>query len=189
MVYKGPLCNNAFVENYFAGQARQGLSLPSAMILRKDALVELGGFDESIKKYGEDLDMWFRIGLRYPQIGYSRKVTVLYWTRAGSIMAMDTSPSSARLQGFIKRIEQIAAEAGAGPAALSEPLIRTWVRTLARRAMKESDRKMLRQVCREYRRRLDLKTWLLIFVSRLIPSRVFRMGLAVRARLRRLWRQ
>ena len=68
-------------------EAKYRLSLSSGILIRKQFVFEAGLFDESIVKYGEDCDMWFRIALRYPAIGYTQAITWIYWMRPGSITA------------------------------------------------------------------------------------------------------
>jgi glycosyltransferase involved in cell wall biosynthesis len=172
--YRGPLRHGACIEDYFRAQARDPFSLPSVAVVRRRIALELGGFDESIRKYGEDRDLWFRIALCYPQVGYSREVAAIYWGRAGSIMAMDTGPISARLLGFVQREDRLAAQAGLAAARRSEPLLLAWLDDVIRRAIRENDQTVLTEIRRAYGRRLKPWDKLLLLVCRILPNAAIR---------------
>ena len=53
----------------------------SALLVRRDLLVSLGGFDEA-RRHAEDLDLWWRIARREPRIVYDPQPTVV--VEAGS---------------------------------------------------------------------------------------------------------
>jgi glycosyltransferase involved in cell wall biosynthesis len=48
----------------------------SAILLRRKAYLETGGFDPRLR-YGEDVNLWLRIGMRYP-IGYIPEALAIY---------------------------------------------------------------------------------------------------------------
>jgi glycosyltransferase involved in cell wall biosynthesis len=188
-LYSGPLVDNAYIEDYFDAEAKAMFSLPSVAVLRKRMMLDLGGFNEAIRKYGEDLDMWFRIGLHHPHVGYSRAVAATYWSRADSIMASRTGPTCKRFLNFILRIDSAAAQAGPAAARRSEPLVVTWLGRLIRRAIKENDQRVLAELRTGYGKRLTLRSKLLLWVCRIMPGVVMRtvanaLG-AIKRRLRR----
>jgi glycosyltransferase involved in cell wall biosynthesis len=59
-----------YFDSYFIAAA-QGVCpiITSCMIVRKDIIIQLGSFDRLLVR-GEDIDLWWRITHRYPQIGY-----------------------------------------------------------------------------------------------------------------------
>ena len=89
IIYSSHLKKNMFekgiIKNYFYAQAKTSFSCSSSMIVKKKVFTEVGLFDIEINHLGEDLDMWFRIALRYPNIGYSNSIACIYWRREGSI--------------------------------------------------------------------------------------------------------
>ena len=76
-----------YVENYF-GTSHNDLFCSSSVVIRKDVLEEVGYFDERISS-SEDLDMWYRIILKYPVVFYD-KVLVYYNQDAENRVAYDT---------------------------------------------------------------------------------------------------
>ena len=59
--------------------------IPSAMMVKRDILEQVGMFQEGLN-YGEELDLWWRIGYRQPRLGYIRKPIAIYSSgREGSL--------------------------------------------------------------------------------------------------------
>ena len=66
----------------FFSAAGQGVRFhTSALLVRRDLLIALGGFDEA-RRHAEDLDLWWRIARREPRIVYDPQPTVV--VEAGS---------------------------------------------------------------------------------------------------------
>lgn len=76
-----------YVENYF-GTSHNDLFCSSSVVIRKDVFEKVGYFDERISS-SEDLDMWYRIILKYPVVFYD-KVLVYYNQDAENRVAYDT---------------------------------------------------------------------------------------------------
>lgn len=76
-----------YVENYF-GTKHNDLFCSSSVVICKDVFEEVGYFDERISS-SEDLDMWYRIILKYPVVFYD-KVLVYYNQDAENRVAYDT---------------------------------------------------------------------------------------------------
>lgn len=58
--------------------AATGLAIQtSGMVIRRDVLIEVGGFDETLPR-GGDMDIWLRIGLHYPAVGYDPRPRHIY---------------------------------------------------------------------------------------------------------------
>lgn len=76
-----------YVENYF-GTPHNDLFCSSSVVIRKEAFDVVGYFDERISS-SEDLDMWYRIILKYPVVFYD-KVLVYYNQDAENRVAYDT---------------------------------------------------------------------------------------------------
>ena len=76
-----------YVENYF-GTQHNDLFCSSSVVIRKDVFDKAGYFDERISA-SEDLDMWYRIILKYPVVFYD-KVLVCYNQDAENRVAYDT---------------------------------------------------------------------------------------------------
>ena len=76
-----------YVENYF-GTKHNDLFCSSSVVIRKDVFEHVGYFDERIAA-SEDLDMWYRIILKYPVVFYD-KVLAYYNQDAENRAAYDT---------------------------------------------------------------------------------------------------
>ena len=76
-----------YVENYF-GTSHNDLFCSSSVMIRKEVFDVVGYFDERISS-SEDLDMWYRIILKYPVVFYD-KVLVYYNQDAENRVAYDT---------------------------------------------------------------------------------------------------
>ena len=77
-----------YVENYF-GTSHNDLFCSSSVVIRKEVFERVGYFDERISA-SEDLDMWYRIILKYPVVFYD-KVLVYYNQDAENRVAYDTN--------------------------------------------------------------------------------------------------
>ena len=76
-----------YVENYF-GTSHNDLFCSSSVVIRKEGFEKVGYFDERISS-SEDLDMWYRIILKYPVVFYDN-VLVYYNQDAENRVAYDT---------------------------------------------------------------------------------------------------
>lgn len=69
-----------YITDYFTMDKRGHLFMPSATVLDKKAMKPIGFFDESIR-YGEDLDLLYKILFRY-RVAYYNSPLMLYRTDA-----------------------------------------------------------------------------------------------------------
>ena len=77
-----------YVKDYFGSTSHNDLYCSSSVVIKKDVFDSVGYFDERIAS-SEDLDMWYRIILRYPVVYYD-KVLVYYNQNAENRVAFDT---------------------------------------------------------------------------------------------------
>lgn len=75
-----------YVENYF-GTHHNDLFCSTSVVIRKEVFDTVGYFDERIH-YSEDLDMWYRIILKYPVVFFD-KVLAYYNQNADNRCAYD----------------------------------------------------------------------------------------------------
>jgi len=83
--------------------------LTSSVVVRRDALVAAGGFDESLTN-GEDIDLWIRLSRAAPAVGSPRPL-VRYRHRPGSL----SSRVEARLEGTREVCARLAADRALAP--------------------------------------------------------------------------
>ncbi len=75
--------------------------LPATMV-RRDAVVNAGMFDESLRRT-EDIDMWLRILLEGGRIGYQCRVLARYRRRPGNL----SSDETAMIDSYLRVLEKI----------------------------------------------------------------------------------
>ncbi len=78
--------------------------LTSSVVVRRDLLEALGGFDETLS-HAEDLDLWIKLSRRVPATA-ARKALVRYQHRPGGL----TRQVEARLNGDVELFERLAAD-------------------------------------------------------------------------------
>lgn len=94
-----------YVEGYFES-SHNDLFCSSSVVIRKDIFEKTGYFDERIAS-SEDLDMWYRIILRYPVVYYD-KVLAFYNQNAENRVAFDTDvrfPLTKDIKYYIDKFE------------------------------------------------------------------------------------
>jgi glycosyltransferase involved in cell wall biosynthesis len=100
-------------ETYFGQPVAQlvevNFILTSSLVVRREAVETLGGFDESMS-HAEDLDLWIRLARRWPAAA-TRRSLIRYQHRPGGL----TRQTEARLQGDITLFERLAADATLDP--------------------------------------------------------------------------
>jgi glycosyltransferase involved in cell wall biosynthesis len=79
--------------------------LTSSVVVRREALEALGGFDESLS-HAEDLELWIRLARRWPAAA-SPRALVRYQHRPGGL----TQQVDARLAGDVALFSRLAADA------------------------------------------------------------------------------
>ncbi|MGE4285522.1 MAG: glycosyltransferase family 2 protein [Phycisphaerae bacterium] len=82
------LAGKEYHESYFHAFRSLASGWTGTMLVKKDVLIECGLFRLE-QKIANDLDMWFRIAHRYPEIGYSPEPAAVYH--------LDTNGISSRL--------------------------------------------------------------------------------------------
>lgn len=82
------LVDDCYFDDFFSAWGGEAPLHINGMVIRRNALSNLGGFNSQMP-LGEDLDLWFRIGLRYPKMAFQLKPCVLYnRNRPGSLTSM-----------------------------------------------------------------------------------------------------
>lgn len=163
------LLKDDLVEDYFHVQSQTHFSLPSMMIIKSEVFSEIGGFDLGIGKFGEDLDMWFRIALSYPTLGYSKYVGAKYWFRQGSITSQGISDLT-RFLNRIRRTESHALYLGCTALLKTDPLVVDWLVKLMKESMRRGNKAILNEISKYYGGRLSVKDRVLLNVAKRLPA-------------------
>jgi glycosyltransferase involved in cell wall biosynthesis len=86
------LKNGSYFPDIFDVFHRDALFWTSTFLIHRSCIAEVGGFDPSFVRR-EDVDLWLRIGLRHPQVGYVREPIAIY-QRHGASLTYQTSELS-----------------------------------------------------------------------------------------------
>lgn len=151
-----PILREGVLENYFYAQARTSFSCSSSILIKKQVFDQVGLFNAEIKGRGEDLDLWFRIALRYPKIGFVRTPGCIYWRRAGS---STTSSNWTDIPRFLRRIEITSSSSQSFNGDVrrwSDFLVQSWVIQAIKSAIKQNDPVALRTIQRKFDKFLSL---------------------------------
>lgn len=137
------------------------------MIIHKSVFEIVGFFDVS-KKTAVDVDMWFRIGLVYPKIGYTYNTGTTVYRR-------DFSLSTSKKWNPIKSIgrflesEKLAKDKSDVALKRVEPRIMYWVTKLIRSSISNNDIVALEEIRKNYNTRLSLRYKTILFLSIQVP--------------------
>lgn len=75
----------------------------STVLVHRSALLELGGFDVQ-QRTSHDTDLWIRLGIRYPNIGFIRRPVAAY--RMGDASSLTASAAAVHDQSWILLLER-----------------------------------------------------------------------------------
>ncbi len=137
------LGGNDYYDNYLRAIRLYEWGHTDCMLIRRCVFDEVGMFPTEIS-LAEDVDMWLRIGYRFPKVGFlSRPLAIYHLTVSRSLMTARRSP--ALYVDFIQRHMQIAEAAGVldefQPAAGA--IMRRWIRGMLFEAGKKEIRQLL----------------------------------------------
>ncbi len=153
------------------------------MVIHRDVFDEVGMFDPEMS-VGEDLDLWFRIGMRFPRIAYRPGIRVVVWSVEGSLMTRASKLPGYQL-GFLIRCSQRAAEIGPDAVRRVRPFIVRWAVDALRTAALTGDTQTLETLARSYREEIPLAWRGISACARFLPEPVWSLTMrgwaAVRA--------
>lgn len=100
----------------------------STVVIRRAALLELGGYDET-SRCTTDVDMWIRLSYRHPFVCTHRVTGTYHWHEQQTSRA-PTRQIAARHRFRYKQLQQMRAEGSPEVAMAERVLCRTWQRDL-----------------------------------------------------------
>lgn len=169
--YKEPQLNfdnqNTFFDDYLCAVPPLGFFATSTMIIKKE-IFELTGLFDSEMKIGEDIDLWFRIGLLFPKVGYSFKVAAIKYERLTSLSHSTQWKPMASLHR-ISKSEKQARKLGSKYLHRAEPRIIYWVIKILKASILRQDEKTLKEIKRRYFFRLSIKYKAILILTTKAP--------------------
>ena len=88
-----------FFDSYMAGAPIQ----TSGMVVKRAVLNEVGLFDPVMRR-GQDRDLWYRIALKYPRMGFVWPATVEYIYNERSVTAQLTDSTERLMRWLVKNV-------------------------------------------------------------------------------------
>lgn len=162
-----------YLDDYFAASALGKVFWTGTFIIRKSVFDQVGLFDTNMQA-GEDLDMWFRIALCYPEIGYSTRVGAVYWRRYDSL-SIKFQPDLRKSLSYYERHARMAAEYSSIAAERYAPVFHRILLLQYIDGIKTGDYSFLSEISNRYGNIVPLRWQLGGFLYRLIPLRFWRM--------------
>lgn len=159
------LVKDLYFKDYLSALPPAGFFSSPTMIIHKKVFNKVGYFNTDLKT-AEDIDMWFRIGLHLPEIGYSTIIGANVYKRANSLSHTKKWNPSQSLKRF-DDCELLAKKLGNEFAKRAEPRIIYWITKLIKSALKHRDFKTLNQIKKKYLTRLPLKYKMVVLLSSL----------------------
>jgi glycosyltransferase involved in cell wall biosynthesis len=158
--------------NYFDTALKKRIVNSSNVIIRKSVLDDLNGFNEAFNR-GEDLDLWFRIALNYPTLGYSPEVTSHYIRRGLTSANKELDLNLAYLRIIYSIDMMLKFDVNVQKKAL--PLVNNWINRLIKNASILSQRNILIKLFNNTRRILNTCNYTLLIISLVTPKLIIRI--------------
>ena len=141
----GPCASSVtFLDAWIAGAA----IISSGMMVRRDVLQTLGMFDTDLR-LGEDGDLWYRIALPHPRMGFVWPPTVLYVQNEGSLTARAHDVTDLLLAGLARNVNRAARLEG-GARTSFHKLLRHLARDALRHSLNRGRWDVLRRLSGEF---------------------------------------
>ncbi len=164
------LIQGAYFDNCFEIEARHPIMTTVSAIVKKSVLLSLGGFNESLGS-GEDRELWLRIGLSHPRVGFGARLSGIYWIRGNSITNTASADRSSMKDAlkFLFHLDRVSGSKGPLAKKTAEPFILDCARRTIARAVKFNDLNAVNDIFKRYGYKLGFWHNLLAFFGRFIP--------------------
>ena len=149
----GILVDNAYFEDYMVAFSPFAYFGTQTMVIHKSVFDRVGMF-KTEPYIGEDIDMWYRIGLHFQKVGYCHEV-------AANIYKRSTSLSHTTINLFKKSLERIreqeslAESMGEEARRRAEPMIIFWVTNFLKASLNRGYYPAVREIYNIYKKRLS----------------------------------
>ncbi len=137
------------IPDFFAVARQPGAFATCAFLIRRDVFDEVGFFDERMRT-AYDLDMWYRIAVRYPAIGFVKRPVFVYDRRfEGSLTRVNRSISA-----YYWLLVSNHLPAGSRPFTLGQDgrdrVLQDELRRAIRHALRFGEKENIRRLLRDY---------------------------------------
>jgi len=142
---KRMLCGKDYFDDYFAAYIAGCGGWTGTMVIRRSALMKTGLFRNEQAK-ANDLDMWWRLAYRYPEIGYATNPSAIYHMVVPESITQGYFPVELYCE-LIGRHRLLAAEYGRGDVfeRFASTILHRWMRAMLFDARSIDIREMLNQ--------------------------------------------
>lgn len=154
------------IVKFFSEQLKTSFICTPTVIIKKEVFNEIGTFNERWK-FGEDLNMWFRIGLSYPLVGYSKNIGCVVRRIEGSATSDKSNYNlmdSFRVVYFTDIENRFSAEKE------SLLLIHKWIENLFYNAFFEGNKKILLLIKKKWWSRCSYKVKVFLIIGLCFPK-------------------
>jgi glycosyltransferase involved in cell wall biosynthesis len=139
------LCGRDYVDDYFGAYRNGFIGCSDTMLIRKNVLLEAGLFPVNLH-IAEDIDLWWRIAYRYPQIGFVPQPLAIYHLgtpQSGCKQYTEASLYSNFIRCHLDLSEHFQRRTALEPAA--KKMLRLWIRGMLFDARGEDIRRLLKE--------------------------------------------
>jgi glycosyltransferase involved in cell wall biosynthesis len=139
------LGGNDYFDDYFAACLNGFIGCSDTMIIKKEVLLEAGLFPVHLR-ITEDIDLWWRIAYRYPQIGYIPQPLAVYYLatpQSGSRQYTDVSLYSHFIRSHLDLAGHFGRTAALKP--VLNKTLRLWIRGMLFEARGRDIRRLLNE--------------------------------------------
>jgi glycosyltransferase involved in cell wall biosynthesis len=134
-----------YFADYFEAYSRGFVGCSDTMLIRKTVLLEAGLFPVNLR-IAEDIDLWWRIAYRYPQVGFVPQPLAKYYVgipQSGVKQFADVSGFCHFIRCHLDLSEQFHRKQAMEPAA--KMMLRLWIRGMLFDARGRDIRRLLRE--------------------------------------------
>ena len=134
---KNKLIDGSYFKDYMSALPPNAFFCHDTIIIHKDVYKKIGLYDIT-KINAADLDLYFRIGLHFPKIGYCYEVAANIYRRKSSVTFTVNKPFAKTIKRF-KDCEIMALELGQEYSDRVKPRINYWVVKLLKKSIATND--------------------------------------------------
>lgn len=172
--------NNIYYNDYLSVSQKQAIFTTSTMVIHKSVFVKAGMFNNELRI--GDLDMWFRIALHFPQIGYYHQVAAHAYKQKTS--RYTTQFDIVNTLAHYRNLETYAAQLSNETLKSAEPWIMARITQIIKARIVMDDRPSVKSMLSAYHKQLSLKWYVLAYAFLYCPY-LFKIMILIHNKLSR----